>query len=268
MRCLRAVLVVGITAVLVLSCRGVLVLSFFFKKYDDDYNNYNRSASSSSSAAGAGRRYDALLALRLEHDGQVEKQQERGTPEAVMVALHISSKKTSSGQSSSSSSSSSSGGGGGERVGTPTLDSTSIEQLAVQRLAKDDGVEFSGGAREGEQRRVIEAHLIFENTSESTRTKSKVDSLLGGLPIEKSALIEANRASERAIIGPAFDVFSGIYGAAVKARALRWLVVRSFAAWFRNHSFYCCTETKPDMIFFFPLFNVFVSLVFAGFKDA
>ena len=175
------------------------MLSFFFNKYDDDYNNY-RNASSSSSA-GAGRGYDALLALRLEHDGQVEKQQERGTPEAVMVAVHISSEKKNSGQSSSSSSSSSSGGGGGERASAPPLDSTSIERLAVQRLAKDDGVEFSGSTREGEQRRVIEAHVIFENDSESPRAKSQVDSWLGGLPIEKSALIEANRASERAIIG-------------------------------------------------------------------
>jgi hypothetical protein len=37
-------------------------------------------------------------------------------------------------------------------------------------------------------------------------------------------LVEASRATERAIHGSPFDVFAGIYGAAVKARALRWLV--------------------------------------------
>ena len=53
----------------------------------------------------------------------------------------------------------------------------------------------------------------------------QVDEWLGGLPIDNEKLIEASRAVERASLGKAFDVFSGIYGAAVKARALRWLTV-------------------------------------------
>jgi hypothetical protein len=194
MRCLRTVLVVGIAAVFALLCRAALVFS------NSVHSNNNTSAP--RSGASSSTNDEKLLTLRLEP-----------APEAVMVAVHI---KQSGG--SSSSSSSSSGGAGGEHADTDT-----IERLAVQRLAKDDGVEFSGAAAEepGKRRRVIDAHVIFENDRQAPRTRSEVESWLGGLPIKRSTqLIEASRATERAIIGKPFDVFSGICGAGCKLNSV------------------------------------------------
>ena len=92
---------------------------------------------------------------------------------------------------------------------------------------QDDGVEYSSTNSRGEPQRVfVDAHVVYENDSKSPRSKTQLESWLGTLPVKKSALIEASRATERAVIGEPFDVFSGIYGAAVKARALRWLAVR------------------------------------------
>lgn len=197
MRCLRAVLVVGITAVFVLLCRGILVLGFFFN-HDRDNNTSPSSSSSSSSSAP----YNKLL-TRLEEREEIRISP---IPEAVMIAVHIKN----SGQSFSALSSSS----GGKHV------EDSIERLAVRRLAKDNGIEFSGAGAEEESRRTIDAHVIYENDKQTPHTRSQVESWWGGSPTKWSTqLIEASRATERAIIGEPFEVFSGIYGAAVKAKA-------------------------------------------------
>ena len=110
----------------------------------------------------------------------------------------------------------------------------SIEGLAVQRLFKDDGIKFRGTAvgewkDRGGVTRVIDAYVIFDDAGNAPNTAVHVDSWLKGLPINLSThLIEASRATERDILGEPFDVFAGIYGAAVKARALRWLVESKF----------------------------------------
>lgn len=203
MRCLRAVLVVGIAAVFVLLCRGVLVLGFFFN--NNTYNNSSPTSSRSSSSSSSTSYNNKLLTLRL-GDRKAKVFSPPPTPEAVIVAVHIRN----SGQSSSSLSPSK----GGEHA------ADSIEKLAVQRLARDNGVEFSGAGAIEENRRVVDAHVIYENNRRVPHASSQVESWLEGLQIKRTMhFIEASRATERAIIGKPFDVFSGIYGAAVKAKA-------------------------------------------------
>jgi len=89
-------------------------------------NNDNKTSASPTRSSYA---YNKLFALRRKEAGYISL-----VPEAVMVAVHIKVV----GVSSSSS---------GENV-----EEGSIERLAVQRLAKDHGVGFSG-ADEGERRR-------------------------------------------------------------------------------------------------------------------
>ena len=218
MRCHRAVLAAGIAAVVVLVCRGVLVLGFFLNDYDVKNNNNKSSPGGPSSGGATNTLYNELLTLRLEGKGRRRNEAYTSVPEAVMVAVHV--KK--SGQSTSSSSPSDDKYNAGI-----SSSSSSVEQLAVQRVVQDDGVNYSSTNSRGEPLRVfVDAHVVYENDSKSPRSKTQLESWLGGLPVNKSALIEASQATERAVIGEPFDVFSGIYGAAVKARALRWLAVR------------------------------------------
>ena len=95
-----------------------------------------------------------------------------------------------------------------------------MERLAAQRLARDDGAEFEAG----DERRIVRAHFVYENDLEDPLDPVEIERWLGGAPgADVSRLVEASRRTERDAVGEAFDEFSGIYGAAVKTRAIRWL---------------------------------------------
>ena len=100
MRCHHAVLVVGLAAVVVLVCRGVLVLGFFLNDYDVKNNNQSSPRGGSSSGGATNTLYNELLTLRLEDiKGRRRKEAHTSNLEAVMVAVHV--KKSSQSTSSS-----------------------------------------------------------------------------------------------------------------------------------------------------------------------
>ena len=70
-------------------------------------------------------------------------------------------------------------------------------------------------------RRVVEPRVVFEDDPRAPLSRTRINKWLAIHP--NLELLEASRDEELRALGPAFAVFSGIYGAAVKARALRWL---------------------------------------------
>ena len=77
----------------------------------------------------------------------------------------------------------------------------------------------------GETRRVLEPRVVFEDAPRAPLSRDDIDAWLAIHP--NLEFVEASRVEELARLGPAFDTFSGIYGAAVKARVLRWLAKSS-----------------------------------------
>ena len=97
-----------------------------------------------------------------------------------------------------------------------------VERLSALRLAKDRGATFVTVRASGAPlRRVVEPRVVFEDDPRAPLSRTRINKWLAIHP--NLELLEASRDEELRALGPAFAVFSGIYGAAVKARALRWL---------------------------------------------
>ena len=107
-----------------------------------------------------------------------------------------------------------------------TNDTDSVERLAARAIADVDGRGLTFATRDCDvERRVVDARVVFENDASAPLTFARLNDVLGlrESKITPEKLVEASRAAERAHVGASFDVFSGVYGAAVKTTALRWL---------------------------------------------
>ena len=135
--------------------------------------------------------WDRVLALRVPNDAPPASSL---IPEVVMLAMHPRA----------------------------PLASDAVERLSALRLAKDRGATFVTVRASGAPvRRVVEPRVVFEDDPRAPLSRTRINKWLAIHP--NLELLEASRDEELRALGPAFAVFSGIYGAAVKARALRWL---------------------------------------------
>ena len=197
--CVRAFVLIPVVAVCLLTLRAALLLYF----YSGPLVSVVLSTSADTAAwptgpAGGAGLLDRVLSLRSIEHARPRQPRRRPKDEAALFAVHV-------------------------RRGDPTGDGRppgEVERLAAQRLARDDGAEFEAG----DERRIVRAHFVYENDLEDPLDPVEIERWLGGAPgADVSRLVEASRRTERDAVGEAFDEFSGIYGAAVKTRAIRWL---------------------------------------------
>lgn len=133
-----------------------------------------------------------------------------------------------------------------------SLSTDPVERLAALRLAEVRRATFTSRDGAGrETRRVLEPRVVFENAPRAPLSRDDIDAWLGHPNLE---FVEASRVEERARLGPAFDTFSGIYGAAVKARVLRWLAESSAhdRAWVLEPD---CVYTGASWVEFFQAYD-------------
>lgn len=105
-----------------------------------------------------------------------------------------------------------------------------VERVAVTQLARACGASFTTVAAnavdearrnvESEQVVELEPFVVCENDARAPLSRADTETWLGNPGL---TIVDASRDEEREVLGHAFDVFSGIYGAAVKSRALRLL---------------------------------------------
>ena len=105
-----------------------------------------------------------------------------------------------------------------------------VERVAVAQLARANGTSFTtvaaaavdGTPREADSDKDVELEtfVVCENDARAPLSSVEIENWLGNPGL---TTIDALRDVEREILAPGFDTFSGIYGAAVKARALRLL---------------------------------------------
>lgn len=108
-----------------------------------------------------------------------------------------------------------------------------VERVAAAQLVRARGASFKtdGSAaadantarRRGDRGTVVELDdllVVCENDGDAPLSRAEIQSWLGHPSLE---VVDASREVERERLSPGFDVFSGIYGAAVKARAIRAL---------------------------------------------
>jgi hypothetical protein len=108
-----------------------------------------------------------------------------------------------------------------------------VERVAAAQLVRARGASFKtdGSAaadaniarRRGDRGTVVELDdllVVCENDGDTPLSRAEIQSWLGHPSLE---VVDASREVERERLSPGFDVFSGIYGAAVKARAIRAL---------------------------------------------
>lgn len=194
--CVRTFLLVPVAAVCLLLARAALLMWFYSSPL------VVALSPPAETGAGAGRAGSSGLLDRVLALGPIEharpRHPRRPMDEAAMFAVHV-------------------------RRGDPKNDGSQageVERLAAQRLARDDGAEIEVG----DGLNIVRAHFVYENDLTDPLEPEEVERWLGGAPgSDSSRLVEASRRRERDTVGEAFDEFSGIYGAAVKTRAIRWL---------------------------------------------
>lgn len=108
-----------------------------------------------------------------------------------------------------------------------------VESVAAAQLARVRGASFKTDAsaaadanterRGGDRGTVVnfdDLLVVCENDRNTPLSRAEIQSWLGYPSLK---IVDASRDVERKRLSPGFDVFSGIYGAAVKARAIRAL---------------------------------------------
>ena len=108
-----------------------------------------------------------------------------------------------------------------------------VERVAAAQLVRVRGASFETDAsaaadaniarRRGDRGTVVNLDdllVVCENDGKAPLSRADIQSWLGHPSLK---IVDASREVERERLSPGFDVFSGIYGAAVKARAIRAL---------------------------------------------
>ena len=98
-------------------------------------------------------------------------------------------------------------------------DANTARRRAARRAARSRRAPSPAGDR-GTVVELDDLLVVCENDGDAPLSRAEIQSWLGNPSLE---IMDASRKVERDRLSPGFDVFSGIYGAAVKARAIRAL---------------------------------------------